>query len=378
MLHAVTPSVEPSRTLQVRAEYRLDEAGRKASLLHGGTGQARQRVTLTLPATRLHLVQVAKDGTARLTLRPQFRLNAAQRIVRVDARPAYDHLPTIDELLQDAARNHELERAFYAQRTTAAGVRRDANAQWLEQTARDFLADRTRRAIVHPAPTARVCQLMTGRGPMHFYTDRGSALTRQIPLEAHRRFQNDLRVRHGQSALQREQDEATHGERQRLMEAWVTAHGTVDQRQRFAVGLLPKEEWLEALADGTFAPLTGLPPYDANGARTLQVFLRRRPGYEAVVITKDDYRVVTATRPSATAIQWDWMRWVRRQLPTANVHLRDRELIWTGDPRAPRHRTITLLVTMKVGPVRLRREFTIPDAAPAVTEPTKEASVTTV
>ena len=78
-LTAVPPALEPQRALKVRAEYRLTEAGRKASLLHGGNGQARQQVTLTLPATRLHLVQVAKDGTAALKLRPQFKLNAEQR-----------------------------------------------------------------------------------------------------------------------------------------------------------------------------------------------------------------------------------------------------------------------------------------------------------
>src|SRR5262245_50375702 len=159
--HAVSAAAESLRTLKVRAEYRLNEAGRKAALLQGANSQARQRVILTLPASRLHLVRVARDGTASLKLRPQFQLNAEQRIVLVDARPSYDHVPTMDELLQDAARNHELERAFYGQKTTARDTRRDAYAQWLEQTARDFLADPARRAIVHPAPTIRKCQLAT-------------------------------------------------------------------------------------------------------------------------------------------------------------------------------------------------------------------------
>jgi len=66
------------------------------------------------------------------------------------------------------------------------------------------------------------------------------------------------------------------------------------------------------------------------------------------------------------------MQWARRLLPTANVHLRERELIWNGDNRAPRHRTITLLVTTKVGPLNLRREFAVPEAAPAAMERTKE------
>ena len=70
-----------------------------------------QTVTLTLPATRLHLVRVARTARASLKLRPQFQLNAEQRIVlrgRETGRTTIRR--RIDELLQDAARNHELER----------------------------------------------------------------------------------------------------------------------------------------------------------------------------------------------------------------------------------------------------------------------------
>ena len=371
-LHAVTPSSEPQRGLKVRAEYRLDEAGRKASLLQGGNGQAHQRLSLTLPATRLHLVHVAKDGTARLKLRPQFRLNEEQRIVLIDARPSFDHVPTTDELLQEAARNHELERGFFGQKTTSRVARREAFGQWLEQTAREFLADPTRRAIAHPAPTARVCQLATSRGPIHVFANSGSAIVRQVPLEAFRRFQNDQRIRHGQSTIQREHDLAVDAERRQMMEEWVATHGTPDQRERFAAGALPKAEWLAAATDATFAPLGAMPEYDSNGARTLQAFLRQLPAHASVVVTRADYRVVTKPLTTATPAQWEWMQWAQRILPTANIHLRERELIWNVDARAPRHRTTTLLVTTKIGPLNLRREFAVPDAAPAATERTKE------
>jgi hypothetical protein len=371
-LHAVPSAADPQRTLKVRAEYRLSEAGRKASLLNGGNGQARQRATLTLPSTRLHLVHVAKDGVATLKLRPQFQLNADQRIVMVDARPAYDHVPTVDELLQDAARNHELERAFYAQKSTSRITRREAHSQWLEETAREFLADPTRRAIVHPAPTARMCQLATSRGPIHFYSNFGSTIVRQVPLEAYRRFQNDLRIRRGQAELQRNHDVATNVERRRLMEEWVATHGTLEQRERLAAGAMSRSEWLEAVADSTFASLAQLPVYDANGARTLQTFLRELPAYASVIVTYADYRVVTRPLTTATPVQWEWMQWVRQHVPNANIHLRERELIWNGDARAPRHRTTTLLVTTKVGVLTLRREFSIPDTAPSATQRTKE------
>ena len=57
---------------------------------------------------------VDNNGVARLKLRPQFKLNTDQRIVKIKFPPVYDHPPTLDELFQDAARNHELERACRA------------------------------------------------------------------------------------------------------------------------------------------------------------------------------------------------------------------------------------------------------------------------
>lgn len=371
-LHAVPPAVEPQRTLKVRAEYRLTETGRKASLLNGGNGQARQRVTLTLPSTRLHLVQVARDGTATLKLRPQFKLNAEQRIVLIDSRPSFDHVPTVDELLQAAARNHELERAFFGQKTTARVSRREAYAEFIEETAREFLADPTRRAIVHPTPSTRKCQLATARGPIYFFSNYGSTTVRQVPLEAYKRFRNDLRIRHGQVQLQRDHDVTINAERRRLMDEWVAAHGSPDQRERFAAGAMPKAEWLAAAADCTFQALSAMPIYDSNGARTLQDFLRQLPTHASVVVTYADYRVVTKPLTTATPVQWDWMQYARRHVTNANVHLRERELIWNGDARAPRHRTVTLLVTTKLGPLTLRREFTVPETAPLMQERTKE------
>ncbi len=376
-LHAVTPGLEPQRTLTVHAEYRLTETGRKASLLSGGNGQARQRVALTLPATRLHLVQVAKDGTATLKLRPQFTLNAEQRIVLIDGRPSFDHVPAVDELLHVAARNHELERAFFGQKTVARVSRREAYTQFIEETAREFLADSTRRAIVHPTPSTRKCQLATSRGPTYFFANFGSTIVRQVPLEAYKRFRNDLRIRRGQQEIQREHDTTINAERRRLMEEWVTTHGTPEQRERFAAGALPKSEWLAAAADCAFAALADMPIYDSNGARTLQDFLRQLPAHASVVVTYADYRVVTKPLTTATPVQWEWMQHARRHVPDANVHLRERELIWNGDPRAPRHRTVTLLVTTKLGPLALRREFTILETAPEMKGRTKEDLVAT-
>jgi hypothetical protein len=44
----------------------------EASLLAGGDGRAVQQIALHVPANRLHLVSVDKQGVARLKLRPRF------------------------------------------------------------------------------------------------------------------------------------------------------------------------------------------------------------------------------------------------------------------------------------------------------------------
>ena len=70
-----TPGPEVARTLSVTASYLLSEDGRKASLLAGGDGHAVQQIALQVPANRLHLVSVDKQGVARLKLRPRFEMD---------------------------------------------------------------------------------------------------------------------------------------------------------------------------------------------------------------------------------------------------------------------------------------------------------------
>jgi hypothetical protein len=59
-----------------------------------------RRLKIAVPVTRLHLVHVDGNGIARLKLRPQFKLNADQRVVRIKLAPVYDHPPTLEERLR--------------------------------------------------------------------------------------------------------------------------------------------------------------------------------------------------------------------------------------------------------------------------------------
>src|SRR5688572_27883132 len=337
-LHAVeTPkAVESTRTLSVTADYRLSEAGRKASLLSGGNGHAEQRVKIAVPLTRLHLVHVDNNGVARLKLRPQFKLNTDQRIVKIKFAPVYDHPPTLDELFQDAARNHELERAYHAQRTTAQTAKRETLVEWRNQVALEFLGDPNKRAVVYPPPSKRRCQVMTDRGPVHFDAKRDMGVARQVPLEAFRRFDNDVRISHGQGADQRSRNPARHAQRQQMMHEWVAAHGSPDQRERLSAGVLPFEEFFNALAEVTFRPLSHLAPYQTDGAARMQEQLRQLPGHASVVVTPNELSVVTRLLSTASAIQWSLVNEIRGLVPGAQVQLRERSLAWTRDARAPR------------------------------------------
>jgi hypothetical protein len=366
-LHAVgAPTGEATRTLTVTAVYRLSETGRKASLLNGGDGRADQRVKISVPLTRLHLVHVDANGVTRLKLRPQFKLNTDQRIVRIKLAPVYDQPPTLDELFQDAARNHELARTYHAQRTTTQTTRRETYDEWRNQVALAFIGDPSQRAVVYPAPTPRRCQIVTERGAVHFDAKRDTGVARQVPLEAFRRFDADVRIRHGRGAEQRAHDLAVHAEKQQLMRDWIEAHGSTSQRERFAAGVFPLYEYLHALTDATFRPLARLLPYRPDGATRLQEHLRHVAAYADATVAPGDLTVSTRPLSTATPTQWALVQDIHAAIGDATVQLRERTLAWTTNRHAPRLTLVTVLVITKVGPLVLRREFHVPEAAPDV------------
>ena len=54
----------------------------------GGDGHAVQRITVDIPANRLHLVSVNGHGIARLKLRPRYELDAEQQVICLDMAPS--------------------------------------------------------------------------------------------------------------------------------------------------------------------------------------------------------------------------------------------------------------------------------------------------
>lgn len=358
-----------SSTIAVVAAFRLSEAGRKASLLAGGNGKQSQVLTLALPTTRLHLVQVDGDGTARLRLRPQFHARPDQRIGRVDESPEYDAPPSPERLLQDAARNHQLEAAYRAQGTALRATREEASRTWRDALAVAFLADPERRALPHPSPTARRCVVPTERGRLTFDASRDRGAAREVPREAQRRFLADLQARRVRAAEAQDAFHVAHGEKQRLVHGWIAQHGSPDQRERLAAGVLPLEEGMADMASARFQALDHFQPYVMDGVARLQAHLRAHAAFAEATVAPDTLRVTTRELTTASAEQWAMLQQVRQAVPEAHVFLRERTLAWTVDLRAPRLRLVTVLAVIKDGPLTLRRECLLPEpAGPAAHE----------
>ncbi len=348
---------ESARALTVTAVYHLSEAGRKSSLLAGGDGRAVQQITVQVSANRMHLVSVDVQGVARLKLRPRYDIDANQRVVRLDDAPTYDVPPTIDELFREAARNHERERVYQAERTVTRAKKREADHERRLQVAQAFLTDRAQRAVVHPAPSPKRCYVSTDQGRVLFdvATDEGPA--RDVPPEAHRRFRADLAAKHDRNQQERATQLALHEEKKRYIAEWIAVHGKPEQQARQTAGVLPMEEAIEAITDQAFAAVADRAPYARDGADRLQAHLRAFPEYADVIVSPADLVVVSTNAIKATAGQWAVVQSVQMALPDATVTLRAHRLSWTKQPQAPTLTLFGVLVTQKVGPFVLRREY---------------------
>lgn len=349
------------QTLTATATYRLSEQGRKISLLSGGNGRAVQEVTITVPVSRIHLVSVDAEGQARVRLQPRFSVNGDQQVVRSDDPPVFDTVPSVDELLNEAARNHQLQSAYTSAATAEQRKRQDKGLELRQRLAEEFLADPKRRARVHPRPTSRLCHLLVNNTVVRFDVKTDVGIARQLPPEAYRRFCGDERERSQRGQEEFKTGYAVHQEKERLVAEWVSKHGSPSQRERHAAGLLPISEVLEGMADQEFAAAASRPRYVPDGVERLQAFLRGHPQYANVVLMKVDLKVQTERAEDATEAQWSMLSELRAVFPHAEVTLQRHTLTWTRDPKAPRLTIYGVLVRRKIGPFNIRREFVAPD-----------------
>ena len=276
----------------------------------------------------MHLVHVDHGGTAFLKLRPRFEMRPDQRVVRIDEAPVYDAPPSVETLLQDAARNHELEAAYHAQGVAYRSARQDVTQSWRTQVAESFLRDTSQRALVHPSPTVRRCVIATERGRLEFDAKRDRGLARDVPLEALRRFHADLRARRERASRTVVEFHSTYAEKQRLVREWMNDNGTADQRARLAAGVLPLEEAVEAMTDEAFRGIDHLPRYQQDGVARLQAHLRTFPPYAAATVSELSLHVSTRYLTDATSAQWAvCARGAERRARCARVSSRTRVVL---------------------------------------------------
>jgi len=356
-----TPGPEVAHTLSVTASYMLSEDGRKASLLSGGDGHAVQQIALHVPANRLHLVSVDKQGVARLKLRPRFERDGEGGIVRIDAAPLYDAPPTIDKLYRAAAKNHELESAYYAERVAQRSKRSDDDRALRESVAERFLADKEQRAVAHPPPSLKSCYVITDRGRLLFDIATDQGVAKDVPPEAHRRFRADLRAREDRNRQDRAAQLALHDEKKRFVADWIAVNGTEEQRTRQAAGVLPMEEAIAAITDAVFEPLGDHPRYTRDGAERLRGHVAQFAEDTGVVVTSADVLVNSENAKTATAGEWGLVRVFQARRPDASVTLRSHRISFKRDTRVPPILVRGVLVTVKHGPFTLRREFALDD-----------------
>ena len=358
-----SPSADEAQTLAVTVTYLLSEEGRKASLLAGGDGRARQELAVQVPTNRLHLVTVDVDGVARLKLRPRYELDDEQRVRLIDEMPTYDTPPATEDLFRDAARNHQLERAYETQRRLARDRRRDADRERRTKVAQIFLADQTQRALLHPAPTPKCCYVATETGRVLFDVSTDIGPARDVPPEAHRRFRADLRTRRERNLQDRAAQLALHEEKKRVIAAWIAAHGTPDQQARQAAGVLPMDEAIEAMTDDVFRALADQPRYLQDGVAQLQNHVHEMPEYRDMTVTRQDLVVTSSNAKQATAAQWAAVKQIQGLMPAATVTLRMHRVAWRRDPQVALPPVFSILVTQRVEPFTFRREYAVPAEA---------------
>lgn len=182
-----------------------------------------------------------------------------------------------------------------------------------------------------------------------------------MPAEAHRRFRADLRVRKERNHQDRAAQLALHEEKKRYVAEWIAANGTPEQRERHSAGVLPLEEAVDAITDQAFAPAADRPQYTHDGVERLQAHLRRFPHYANVIVTAVALVIAGTNATKPTAAQWEMVQQLQSTFPEATVTLSVHRLALKSDPQAPSLSLFGVLVTRRVGPFTLRREYAAPD-----------------
>jgi hypothetical protein len=188
-------------------------------------------------------------------------------------------------------------------------------------------------------------------------TDMGIA--KEVPEQAFRRFRSDLHARKQRNLNERAEQIELHEQKRAAASRWVATKGTEDQRARLAAGVMPLEEIAAAMTDEAFAA-ADIPQYERDGVARLQMHLRATLGDAHLAVAPADLKVESADASSATAAQWRVISILQAKFPDAIVKLREHRLASLRHATVPPLKIYGVLVTRKVGPFNLRREFAAP------------------
>jgi hypothetical protein len=283
----------------------------------------------------------------------------------------YDAPPTVDELYRAAAKNHELEAAYHAQRTALKAKRTDDDRVRRQSLAETFFADKGLRAASHPPPTPKTCYVVTERGGVLFDVSTDQGLAKDVPPEAHRRFRADQRAYQEKVRQDQIAQAALHEEKKQFIAEWISINGTEEEKARHASGVLPMAEAITRISDQVFAAVDTRPVYVHDGAQRLQKFIRQCTGSADVVVTPADVVARSAHAIMASAEEWAAIREIQERLPDANVVLRHHLLLSRRHQGVPSLVIIGALVTLKHGPFVLRREYIVSDKQSAAASATE-------
>jgi hypothetical protein len=313
---------------QARITYLLSERGRKDSLLKGGDGKRKQIVlgVVSDPAD-LEIFKVDEEGQASFdatTAPEQTERNDKYHWVLIGQRdsPGYfevdwDVVPTWDDLLQFGRWAEDVIK----QQLTEATIAHEEDLAEEKRVADAFLADPSARADIIEEDS--------------------------VTIEGHDFWSNEV-VSEAKARWRRDQEELKRANRATLAE-WINKHGTANQRQRLANGLLPWKEAFEAAEEHLYAPLAEFPLY-----KRFEIEEVCQPeGDEGLCKVK--FQSVDATE--LTADEWDTYSKIRAVIHNATFQLREH--------RAQCNHTVEwlvrrgVIVKFSLGQLTWKREFAL-------------------
>ena len=317
-------------TVTATITYLLSEQGRRESLRTGGDGRRVQEDQGVISDKDLEAFAVGEDGQVSFDMThmhgcdPDFNPGVLPRASKgrfQDGTIVWDVVPTWEDLLEVVcgfkAESDDMQAAY------------EAHQAKLERVAQQFLED----------PSARATRLDKGAATIageRFYGDH------PVIAEARRRAEIDV-------------DEARKRNRATLAE-WVGQHGTENQRQRLAAGLLPWKEAFEAAEDYLFKPTSSFAVYKKFDVGDVCMCLSRAEGETC----SPKFQSVDATE--LTADEWEQFARIKSTVPGAQFQLREHraQCESASEPQVRRG----VIVKFTLGQLTFKREFALTDELP--------------